>query len=204
MKSAIAQMRTKRPSDKKKLPVHQEINILVVDDDPGHRDLLKTALTEEGFFVETANSGLQACQIFDESRFDLVLTDLNMPGLNGIELLKKIKARSPLTLVILITGYASLRSAIEAIRAGAYDYLTKPFQLDELSIVVKNACDRIKLIRKNNNLLDQLKKIHEEASGEIFIPEVEDAKHISSLDLIQSLRAQLLKVYSRASNTQSS
>ena len=102
--------------------------------------------------------------------------------------------------MILITGFASLRSAIDAIRAGAYDYLTKPFQLDELSIVVKNACDRIKLIRENNDLLDQLKTIHEEASLEVLIPEVEDAKQTSSLDLIQSLRAQLLKVYSRTSS----
>lgn len=190
------------PSSKKKLPTDQEIKILVVDDDSGPRDLLKAALTEEGFFVQTANSGLQACQIFDEGRFDLVLTDLKMPGLNGIELLKKIKARSPLTLVILITGYASLRSAIEAIRAGAYDYLTKPFQLDELSIVVNNACDRIKLIRKNNDLLNKLKMTQEETPGEVLIPEVENAKHVSSLDLIQLLRAQLLEVYSRTNTAQ--
>ena len=188
------------PSSKKRLPVNQEISILVVDDDSGPRELLETALTEEGFFVQTASSGLEACQIFDESGFDLVLCDLKMPGLNGIDLMKKIKDRSPGTLVILITGYSSLRSAIDAIRAGAYDYLTKPFQLDELNIVVKNACDRIKLIRENNELLDQLKALNEAASDDISAQEIENTKHTSSLDLIQSLREQLVKVYSRTSS----
>ena len=93
MNRLITQRGNKLSRGSKKQAQNQEIRILVVDDDAGARDLLKTALTEEGFFVQTANSGLLACQIFDENRFDLVLTDLNMPGLKGIDLLKKIKAR---------------------------------------------------------------------------------------------------------------
>lgn len=185
------------PRGKKKVLSEPPIDILVVDDESSPRELLRSALSEEGFKVKTAKSGEEACQCFDEKYFDLVLTDLKMPGLNGIHLLKKIKARSPETLVILITGYASLRSAIEAIREGAYDYLTKPFQLEELYIVVKNAVERIKLIRENNKLLDELKKLQEDIAQKMRSSTTHIIDPTTSLDLIQALRHQLLKVYSR-------
>ncbi len=192
------------PRGKKKVPAEQAqaIHILVVDDESSPRELLRTALSEEGFQIKTAKSGEEACQYIDKKnidkkKFDLVLTDLKMPGLSGIHLLKKIKERSPETLVILITGFASLRSAIEAIREGAYDYLTKPFQLDELYIVVRNAVERIKLIRENNKLLDELKKFHEDVAEEKGPNQIKTIDPTTSLDLIQALRQQLLKVYSR-------
>lgn len=180
------------------MPRESKINILVVDDDRGPRTLLKTALLDKGFQVSTAKSGEEACQAIDDCHFDLVLTDLKMPGLNGIVLLKKIKMRSPETLVILITGYSSLKSAIDAIREGAYDYLTKPFQLDELYIVVNHACERINLIKENSRLLDILKEIHEKAAKEAENHDTPYSGHEDSLGLIQSLRQQLLKVYSRS------
>lgn len=185
------------PRNKQKVPVLPPVRILVVDDESGPRELLRSALTEKGFFVKTAKSGEEACQLFDDSPFDLVLTDLKMPGLSGMHLLKEIKTRAPETLVILITGYSSLRSAIEAIREGAYDYLTKPYQLDELYIAVKNATERIKLIKENNALLDELKKMHEKAIKKVTKNLDENSDHITSLDLIQALREKLLKVYAR-------
>lgn len=180
-----------------KRSVDVPFEVLVVDDERGPRELLQSALIEEGYSVTAAKSGEEACQIFDEKHFELVITDLKMPGLNGITLLKEIKTRAPETLVILITGYASLRSAINAIREGAYDYLTKPFQLDELYIVVKNAAERIKLIRENNDLLERLNRLCENKLLELPQLQKQNNADPSSAELIQSLRRQLLKVYAR-------
>ncbi len=174
------------------------IQILVVDDEHGPRELLQSALLEEGYEVSTAKSGEEACQIFGEKKFELVITDFKMPGLNGMKLLKKIKTRAPETLVILITGYASLSSAINAIREGAYDYLTKPFQLAELTIVVKNAVDRIKLIRENNALLIHLKEALEKQSRPLENIERQNDMQQNHSELLNALRTQLLKVYKRA------
>ena len=94
--------------------------------------------------------------------FDLIITDLMMPGADGMEVLREAKERNPDSVVILVTGYASLDSALQAIRGGAYDYIRKPFKLDELEIVVKNACEKIMLVRENKGLLRRLKEALEE------------------------------------------
>src|SRR3569832_908492 len=114
------------------MQTEEPIQILVVDDENGPQEVLRIALSSRGFQVKIAKSGNQACQMFDTEHFDLVLTDLRMPGMSGIDLLRTIRERSPETIVIFITGYASLDSAIEAVREGAYDYLTKPFRIEEL------------------------------------------------------------------------
>ncbi len=107
-------------------------------------------------------NGKDAIQAFGVSHFDLVISDLMMPGADGMEVLKEAKAKTPDCVVILITGYASLDSALQAIRGGAYDYIRKPFKLDELEIVVKNACEKIMLVRENKGLLQRLKEAMEE------------------------------------------
>jgi len=144
-----------------KIPSADSIRILVVDDENGPQEVLKIALASKGFQVKVAKSGPQACQMFDDQGFDLVLTDLKMPGMSGIELLRQIRGRSPETIVIFMTGYASLDSAIEAVREGAYDYLTKPFRIEELYIAVKNAVERIKLIKENKKLFNELRVFHQ-------------------------------------------
>lgn len=187
-------MRNALPTESKTMSKNDLFDILVVDDERGPRELLQSALLDKGYHVIVSKSGEEACQIIDEKYFELVITDLKMPGLSGIHLLEKIKAQSPETLVILITGYASLQSAIHAIRQGAYDYLTKPFQLDELYIVVNNAADRVKLIRENNALLEKLRTVCGEKPS--AAKPVADA-HPNSLAMIQNLSDQLLKVYTR-------
>lgn len=173
----------------------------MVDDESGPRDLLESALSEKGFQVKTAKSGEQACQLIDETSFDLVLTDLKMPGLSGIELLKKIRQRSPEIHVIIITGYASLRSAIDAIRGGAYDYLTKPFQVDELYVVVDNAIERIQLIRENNKLLNQLRKTSKKIEA-VLSPELWEGDDLSgNLEFLHALQKRLLTVYTRTGSS---
>lgn len=173
----------------------EPIQILVVDDENGPQEVLKISLARKGFQVQVAKSGREACQMFDSEHFDLVLTDLKMPGMSGIELLRQIRERSPETIVIFMTGYASLDSAIEAVREGAYDYLTKPFRIEELYIAVKNAVERIKLIRENKKLFHELKAVHQKMKED---PAQENpGAENRNLEILQALQRQLLQIYTR-------
>lgn len=180
---------------RRKTPKGERFKVLVVDDESSSRDLLKVALAEKGYETQVAPTAREALQRIDRDRPDLVLTDLKMPGLDGMELMRRIRDQSPDTLVILMTGYASLDSAIAAIREGAYDYLTKPFRLEELYIAVKNATDRISLIRENKKLIDQLKNVYREEKGKPTGKSI--GSNETSQDLLQALQKQLYQIYTR-------
>ncbi|MBN1850780.1 MAG: sigma-54-dependent Fis family transcriptional regulator [Deltaproteobacteria bacterium] len=138
------------------------MKILIVDDDKKLLSVLKTIFIEEDHEIVTCSDGLDAIKTCRNQVFDLIITDLMMPGANGMEVLKEAKKIHPETLVILITGYASLETAVQAIRDGAYDYLTKPFKLEEIKIVVRNAEEKILLIRENRRLLQKLQEAYTE------------------------------------------
>lgn len=125
--------------------------ILVVDDEMSMREFMEILLAGEGYDVDTAGSGNEAFQKIAEGDFHMVITDIQMPGMDGIEVLKKAKEISPSTEVIMMTAYASAESAVEAMKCGAYDYLTKPFKVDEIKIIIEKAFENIAL--KNENLL---------------------------------------------------
>lgn len=137
-----------------------DLKILLVDDDKRLRSVLENLLTEENHEVIACPNGLEAIERCQHQKFDLAITDLKMPGAGGMEVLKKIRKIHPDTLVILITGYASLESAVQAIREGAYDYITKPFKLEQFKIVVNNAREKIRLIRDNQRLFDELQEAY--------------------------------------------
>ena len=124
----------------KKLKSGQE-NILVVDDDVSVRTTFSSVLRQEGYRVTAVKNGYEAIMAINEESFDLALVDLRMPGLDGIEVLEKIKTRRPQTRVIIFTGYGSITTAVEAIRKGATDYLNKPFSPHELKAGVKKALE---------------------------------------------------------------
>jgi two-component system NtrC family response regulator len=109
--------------------------ILVVDDEEVLRNLAKEILSEEGYRVTLADSGEQAMEVLKQETFDLVITDLNMPGMDGMEFLKKVKEQSKDTQVILLTSHLSPKAALSSLKAGAFWYLTKP--LDDISIFVE-------------------------------------------------------------------
>ena len=143
--------------------VNDEVNILIVDDDKMLCEMLEDMLLQEAKIkVTSANNGLDAIKKINEKKFDLILTDLMMPGANGIEVLRTAKEVDEGIHVIIITGFASLETAMEAIRKGAYDYITKPFKLDEIKIVVQNACEKIRLLRKNHALIEDLERAYQE------------------------------------------
>ncbi len=116
--------------------------LLIVDDEAVIRDGLKRILTGELFIVETCSSGFQAIEIMQQREFDLIITDLKMPGMSGMEVLKSVRTLQPDTPVILITGYASIDTAVEAIKNGASDYISKPFAPDILLEKVHNALNQ--------------------------------------------------------------
>ena len=124
----------------KKLKSGQK-NILVVDDDMSVRTTFSSVLRQEGYRVTAVKNGYEAIKAIDEESFDLALVDLRMPGMDGIEVLEKIKTRRPQTRVIIFTGYGSITTAVEAMRKGATDYLNKPFSPEELKAGVKKALE---------------------------------------------------------------
>jgi len=132
--------------------------ILVVDDEPGMRSLLGKVLGKEGYFVTAFEKGGDALEAMASEDFDLAVLDIEMPGMNGIELLKKIKEKELSLNVVMITAYGSLQSAVEAMRLGAYDYLTKPFQVEEIKLVVEKALERERLVNENRALHKELEQ----------------------------------------------
>jgi DNA-binding NtrC family response regulator len=139
-----------------------KLKILIVDDDRNLLSVLKTILAEENNDVATSSDGGAAIDLIRKIKFDLVITDLMMPGTNGLEVLREARKIDPDILVILITGFASLETAVQAIREGAYDYITKPFKLDEIKIIVNNAREKILLTRENKNLIMELQEAYKQ------------------------------------------
>ncbi|MGE5789778.1 MAG: sigma-54-dependent transcriptional regulator, partial [Syntrophaceae bacterium] len=122
--------------------------ILVVDDDRGMQDVLDIMLSRAGYQVATADDGAAALEIIRKKKFDLVITDLKMPRVDGIELLKGVKETAPETAVILLTAFASGETALAAMREGAYDYVEKNFNVDDMLAIVRDAIDRKETARK--------------------------------------------------------
>ncbi|MDP8254586.1 MAG: sigma-54 dependent transcriptional regulator [Candidatus Alcyoniella australis] len=132
--------------------------ILVVDDELSMREFLTIMLHKEGYESGSASTGVEALQQLEAERgFDLMISDIRMPGMDGIELLKQAQRIAPDMGVILITAYASIDSAVEAMELGAYDYITKPFKVEEIRHVVRNALDKQRLMRENLLMRNELR-----------------------------------------------
>jgi two-component system response regulator AtoC len=130
------------------------LEVMVVDDEPEVRELLVEYLRDRGLIVATAHDGRAAIAALERSagRYGMVLTDINMPGADGFEVLRAARAANASAYVVMITGYASLDSAIQAVRLGAHDYLTKPFSLGQIDVILKKIADRLALERENREL----------------------------------------------------
>ena len=125
-------------------------DVLLVDDDPGVLFTLTEVLRERGLSVASARSGAQALPLVDDA--SVVVTDLQMPGMSGLEVIAAIAAKDPSLPVILLTAHGSEKVAVAAVKAGAYDYLTKPFDIDEVAVVIERALEARKLRVDNQRL----------------------------------------------------
>ncbi len=123
--------------------------ILIVDDERSMRDVLSIMLKRAGYAVSVASDGDEAIGLLGNEIFDLVITDLKMPKVGGLDVLKAVKESSPETVVLVITAFASTDTAVEAMKRGAYDYLTKPFQIDEVQLIIRNALEKRRLATEN-------------------------------------------------------
>ncbi len=130
--------------------------ILVVDDEPGMREFLEIMLQKEGYKVQTASDGSEAIDLIRDNSYDLAIVDIQMPVVNGIGVLQEIKSFGIETTVIMITAFASHETAIEAMKLGAYDYITKPFKIDEIKLTIKKAIEKRDLEKENIRLKQEL------------------------------------------------
>ena len=156
----------------------KQTNILVIDDEQAMRDSCRQTLSRNGNRVEVAEDGPTALAMLEKESFDLVILDLKMPGLNGMEVLKKIKESDPEAVVIVITGYGTVESAVEAMKRGACDFVPKPFTPDSLRAIVKRALDRRELALENVLLRGELKASF---GSEVIVGQSESMKKVEEL-----------------------
>ncbi len=132
--------------------------VLVVDDEENIRLVLRTLLRKHGYEVEMADSGESALRLVDTFGPDVILTDVRMPKMGGLDLLATLKAKQSLSTVIVMSAYGSVDLALEAMKAGAYDYVSKPFKPEEIVLVLKKAEERENLRRENKALKEQIRE----------------------------------------------
>jgi two-component system response regulator AtoC len=131
--------------------------VMVVDDDAETLALMHEIVAKEGFEVETAEDGETALRRLEQWQPELVITDIHMPGMDGLALLAAVREKEPDIPVVLLTAYGSLKTAVDAIKAGAFDYLSKPFVVEDIRLVVRRALEHTKLVRENRSLRGQLR-----------------------------------------------
>lgn len=138
--------------------VRRDTKVLVVEDDTSLRELLQMELTRSGYKVTATASGEEGLAAYCEEIFNVVLQDVRMPGMDGVEALKLMRAESTIPEIIMFTGHGTIETAVECIRNGAYDYLTKPVKLDELEMLIDKACEKNRLRLENINLRHEIKR----------------------------------------------
>ncbi|MCK5134578.1 MAG: sigma-54-dependent Fis family transcriptional regulator [Bacteroidales bacterium] len=133
-----------------------KVSILIVDDEESVRDSLYSWFIDDGFHVECAENAKKALSILNETEFDIVLADIKMPGMDGMEMHRRIKALPMAPIVIIMTAFASVDTAVQALKDGAFDYVTKPFDPDDLSHLIRNAATQVALRTENENLKEKI------------------------------------------------
>ena len=131
--------------------------ILIIEDEKSMREVLRILLEEEGYEITAASNGLEGMEYLRDDIFDLVVTDIKMPKADGFEVLKKVKELSPSTIVIMITAFGTTESTIEAMKLGAYDYIHKPFKIDEIRLIIQKAFERKNLGEELSLLREKIK-----------------------------------------------
>ena len=178
--------------------INQQIKILIVDDEKDVADILKDCISDKERSIDVCHDGLDGIDHIQKNFYDLIIVDLVMPKVGGLDVLKYAKIANPDVLVIIITGYASLETAIMAVREGAYDYIRKPCKLEEIKIVVDNAIDKIKLNRENRELIKEIKDAHHELM--LLKKEKKADKKISSINFFSSNMPSLHYLYNNNSS----
>ena len=134
------------------------IKVLIIDDEYVLQDVLTSLLVKEGYEVLNAATGEEGLEILEKEEVDLVLLDLMLPGINGQEVLKRIRAEDPEQVVVMITAYSSIEGAIDAMREGAFHYIPKPFKNEEVLLTIRKGLEKQQLTQENRTLREQLRQ----------------------------------------------
>jgi DNA-binding NtrC family response regulator len=160
-----------------------KISILIVDDEESVRDSLYNWFIEDGYDVACAENAKQALSILESKNFDIILADIKMPGMDGLEMHRRIKSQNRDSIVIIMTAFASVDTAVQALKDGAYDYITKPFDPDDLSHLIRNATSQISLKAENEALRNRVVNLEnvEDLIGnsEAMIAVLEEVKRVA-------------------------
>ncbi len=177
--------------------------ILVVDDDEIARDVVVSLLSREGYPVVAARDGLEAIRLLRIDDIKLVITDFRMPGADGIEVLRNAVRIKPDIAVVILTAYGTLDTALEAMKEGAYDYMTKPFKMQEILILVENAYKRALLMNENKELsgylratyrdLNTIKTAGSNNDPDIIVRWIERIERLKELNILNQEEAGILK-----------
>ncbi|NTW58565.1 MAG: response regulator [Nitrospirae bacterium] len=183
--------------------IKPDFRILIADDDEIARDVIATTLAREGYAVVTVQDGLEAISRLRTQDIQMVITDLMMPGADGLEVLKYAVRTDQDIAVVILTAYGTLDTTLEAIRAGAYDYLTKPFKTREISILAERAYQRSLLIRENRELkknlrdtyrdMDILKTVAGSGNPDVTTGWLERIEKLKTMNVLLTDEAEVLK-----------
>ncbi len=132
--------------------------ILIIDDEKSIRNTLKEILAYEGYDVSEAQDGIEGIKLAEKDKFDIILSDIKMPKMDGIEVLEKLQEITPETPVVMISGHGNIETAVEAIRKGAFDYISKPLDLNRMLVTIRNAMDRSSLVKETKTLKRKIYK----------------------------------------------
>ena len=133
-----------------------QVSLLIVDDEESVRDSLYNWFVEDGFKVECAENAKEALAMLEAGHFDIILADIKMPGMDGMEMHRRIRALNPEAIVIIMTAFASVETAVQALKDGAFDYITKPFDPDDLSHLIRNAAKQVEMKAENETLKNRI------------------------------------------------
>lgn len=181
----------------------KDFKILIADNDRIAQDIFGSHLSREGSTVLSANNGLDAIRILQRERISLIITDLRLYGDDGIEMLKHIVWGNPEIAVVILTAYGNLESALNAVKEYAYDYLTKPFKVEEVTVIVEKAYKRSLLIHENRKLIEYLRDTYNDIevirsaaqskNPEVTIGWLERMERLRTMNVLSSQEAETLK-----------
>jgi len=181
----------------------KDFKILIADNDRLIQDVMRSLLSKEGYVVVLANDGFDALKILKTENISLVIAALKMSGVNGIEILKYALRINPDTAVVILTTFGNLESTLEAVKEGAYDYLTKPFKAEEIAFLVEKAYKRSILINENKELLQYLRDTYQDMevikttaqsnNPEITLGMIERMERLKTLNVLTSQDVEILK-----------
>src|SRR4249920_4066931 len=162
--------------------------VLVVDDEKFIRDIIADFLGMEGYIVRTAEDGTSAVNELERARYDMVISDLKMPKMGGLDLLKEVARTHPETLTVIMTGFGTVETAIDAMKQGAYDYILKPFKVEEVVHIVQRGLDRQRLQHENLRLKDALSiyRISEAIATSLSVEKVLDLVLDATIDTVDA------------------